>query len=115
MSNENTLSVTLKENRRFEVPPGFAATANLPPDEYRRRVEIGRKDPEGYWAGIARELKWTTPFTRILEWKPPFAKWFVDGRLNASENCLDRHLETGGERRAIVWEGEPSGETTTWT
>jgi acetyl-CoA synthetase len=51
----------------------------------------------------------------VLEWDPPFAKWFVDGTLNAAENCLDRHLEKNGEKVAIVWEGEPAGEGVKWT
>jgi acetyl-CoA synthetase len=115
MSNEDSFSVTSKETRRFEVPAEFAARANLKRDEYERRIEIGKKDPEGYWAGVARELKWIKPFTRVLEWNPPFAKWFVDGQLNAAENCLDRHLEKNGDKAAIVWEGEPAGESVRWT
>ncbi len=115
MSNEESLSVNLKETRRFPVPPGFAEQANLKPDEHRRLLEIGRKDAEGYWAGVARELKWRKPFTRVLDWQPPFAKWFVDGELNAAENCLDRHLEKNGNKAAIVWEGEPTGESARWT
>ncbi|MBS1962819.1 MAG: acetate--CoA ligase [Bdellovibrionales bacterium] len=115
MSNSDSFSVTLKENRRFEVPPAFAAQANVKAEERARLVEIGRKDPEGYWASVARELKWRKPFTRVLEWNAPFAKWFVDGRLNASENCLDRHLEKDGDKTAILWEGEPGGESVRWT
>lgn len=114
-SSDDSISVHLKETRRFEVPPAFAAQANLKSDEYHRRVEIGKKDPEGYWASVARELKWTKPFTRVLEWEPPFAKWFSDGQLNAAENCLDRHLESNGEKTAIIWEGEPAGEAVMWT
>src|SRR4051812_14911528 len=115
MSNEESFSVTLKETRRFEVPPAFAADANLKPEEHRRLLEIGKKDPEGYWASAARELLWSKPFTRVLEWDAPFAKWFVDGKLNAAENCLDRHLEKNGEKAALVWEGEPAGESVRWT
>lgn len=114
-NSSGSISVNLKETRRFEVPSDFASRANLKPEEYRRLFEIGKKDPEGYWAAAARELKWRKPFTRVLEWKPPFAKWFVDGELNAAENCLDRHLEKDGEKAAIVWEGEPAGEGVRWT
>jgi len=116
MSNSSdSISVNLKETRRFEVPAAFAAEANLKEDEYRRLVEIGKKDPEGYWASVARELKWSRPFTRVLEWEAPFAKWFSDGKLNAAENCLDRHLEKNAEKPALIWEGEPTGEGVTWT
>ena len=66
------------------------------------------RQPEKFWAREARELTWQKPWEKVLEWKPPFAKWFVGGKLNVAENCLDRHLQ--GPRRnkaAIIWEGEP--------
>ena len=66
------------------------------------------RQPEKFWAREARELTWQRPWKKVLEWKPPFAKWFVGGKLNVAENCLDRHLQ--GPRRnkaAIIWEGEP--------
>jgi acetyl-CoA synthetase len=72
-------------------------------------------DPEAFWAEWARELHWSTPWERVLEWNPPQAKWFVGGRLNAAYNCLDRHLD--GPRRtktALLWEGEP-GDTRSFT
>jgi acetyl-CoA synthetase len=107
MTPSDSFSVTLKEDRRFAPSAEFAAQANLAPDEYRKQIEIGRKDPEGYWAEAARELKWQKPFQRVLEWNPPFAKWFPDGTLNAAENCVDRHVERSGDKVAILWEGEP--------
>ena len=64
--------------------------------------------PKAFWARFARELEWIRPWDRVLEWKPPHAKWFVGGKLNASVNCLDRHVR--GARRnkaALIWEGEP--------
>ena len=66
------------------------------------------QDPEGFWSECARELAWFKPFDKVLDWKPPFAKWFIGGELNASYNCIDRHL--AGPRRnkvAFIWEGEP--------
>src|SRR5256884_762059 len=66
------------------------------------------RQPAKFWTREAKELVWRAPWKKVLEWKPPFAKWFVGGKLNVSENCLDRHLE--GPRRnkaAIIWEGEP--------
>ena len=106
----------LKENRVFSPPEEFSRRAHIGSraryDElYRRSVD----DPEGFWGEMAGRLRWHTPWQRVLEWEPPFAKWFVGGRLNVSENCLDRHLQ--GPRRnkaALVWEGEP-GERRVFT
>ncbi len=98
------LSTLLVERRRFPPSPEFAAQATAPPDIHASAA--GNR--EGFWADEARKLLWMTPFTSVLEWTPPHAKWFHDGRLNVSANCLDRHL--AGPRRnkaAIVWEGEP--------
>lgn len=108
-------SVTLKETRQFPPSEAFAEQANLKKKEYERQIEIGKKDPESYWAEAARELKWQKPFQRVLEWNPPSAKWFSDGTLNAAENCIDRHLEKNAEKTAILWEGEPTGEVVRWT
>jgi acetyl-CoA synthetase len=70
-------------------------------------------DPEAFWAKFASELEWSQPWTKVLEWKPPYAKWFVGGRLNASVNCLDRHVRTARRNKAaIVWEGEPGDSRT---
>ncbi len=73
--------------------------------------ERARRDPEGYWADWAKQLEWSRPWDRVLEWKPPHAKWFLGGKLNASVNCLDRHVRAGKSGRiALIWEGEPPGE-----
>ena len=71
------------------------------------------RDPEKFWANLAGELEWSRPWTTVLDWQPPHAKWFVGGQLNASVNCLDRHVR--GPRRnkaAIIWEGEPGDRRT---
>jgi acetyl-CoA synthetase len=106
------IDVLLQEHRKFAPAEAFARAANVTsPDIYARAA----KDYEAFWAECARELEWSKPFTRVLEWKPPQAKWFTDGELNASVNCVDRHAR--GARRdkaAIVWEGEP-GDTRTLT
>lgn len=115
MSNSENFSVTLKEDRSFAPPSAFATQANWNADSLRRHEEIGKKDPEGYWAEAARELTWSKPFTRVLEWDAPFAKWFSDGKLNASFNCVDRHAAKEPNKTAILWEGEPSGEVVKWT
>ena len=101
----STIDALLQENREFPPPPDFAreAVAN-DPDIYDRAA----KDPEGFWAGMAKELHWFKPWGKVLQWDPPFAQWFVGGKLNVSYNCLDRHLD--GPRRnkaALIWEGEP--------
>ena len=100
-----TIDALLHENREFPPPPDFAreAVAN-DPGIYDRAA----KDPEAFWAGMAEELHWFKPWDKVLQWDPPFAQWFVGGKLNVSYNCLDRHLD--GPRRnkaALIWEGEP--------
>src|SRR5712672_4161613 len=71
------------------------------------------RQPAKFWTREAKELVWRAPWKKMLEWKQPFAKWFVGGKLNVSENCLDRHL-TGPRRNkaAIIWEGEPGDRRT---
>ncbi len=97
------IDTLLSEQRRFPPPEDFARDANATAALY----EAGQ-DAERFWAEQARALDWITPWTRVLEWTPPHARWFTGGQLNAAVNCLDRHL--AGPRRnkaAIVWEGEP--------
>ena len=83
-------------------------------EEHRRLCERARQQPEEFWQELAeRELHWFERWTKVFEWDPPFARWFTGGKLNASYNCLDRHLS--GPRKdkpAIVWEGEPGDERT---
>ncbi len=98
------LATLLTEQRRFPPPPEFSAQANAKADLYER----AKRDRLGFWAEEALALDWIAPWSRVLEWTPPHAKWFVGGKLNVAANCLDRHLE--GPRRnkaAIIWEGEP--------
>jgi acetyl-CoA synthetase len=102
----------LKEERVFHPPPEFSAKAHIKSlEEYERLYRQAEEDPEGFWAGIARELHWFTPWERVLEWNPPFAQWFVGGRTNIAYNCLDRHLSTARKNKAaLIWEGEPGEE-----
>ncbi|HVN38994.1 MAG TPA: acetate--CoA ligase [Myxococcota bacterium] len=106
------ISSLLKEKRRFEPDAAFAKQANWS----RRQVAAYRreaaKSPERFWARMAREhVTWLAPWKKVLEWKPPYARWYIGGKLNVSHNCLDRHLE--GEhawrrnKAALIWEGEP--------
>jgi acetyl-CoA synthetase len=100
---------SLLDIERFEPPDEFRAGALLSdPSIY----EEARRDPERWWETQAAELDWFEPWHQALDWSnPPFAKWFVGGRLNASVNCLDRHVEAGrGERIAYHWRGEEGEE-----
>ncbi|WP_136245619.1 acetate--CoA ligase [Mycobacterium intracellulare] len=97
----------------YPPPPDFAAQANATEELYK----LAAADRLGFWAQQARRLCWDTPFAQVLDWsEAPFARWFVDGKLNVSYNCVDRHVEAGnGDRVAIHWEGEPVGDNRTLT
>jgi acetyl-CoA synthetase len=108
--DEKTIDALLSENRTFPPDPAFARTAWVNDPSVYAEAD---KDFEAFWAKFAGELEWMTPWKTVLEWAPPFAKWFVGGKLNASVNCLDRHL--AGPRRnkaALIWEGEPGDQRT---
>jgi acetyl-CoA synthetase len=108
-STPDTIEALFVEQRRIPPPPGFAAQANAKPGIY----EEAERDFEAFWAGWARQLEWIKPFTTTLEWNEPFARWFADGKLNASVNALDRHVRKGhGNRVAFYWEGEPGDRKT---
>jgi acetyl-CoA synthetase len=99
------------ENRQFPPSAQFAAQANAKADLYAS----ADKDRLAFWEEQARELTWDKPWDRVLEWNPPYAKWFLGGKINASVNALDRHVAAGrGERVAFHFEGEP-GDTRTIT
>jgi acetyl-CoA synthetase len=108
-SDGGTLSNLLKEDRRFEPPADIAEHANLKEEAYDRAAS----DRDAFWAEQAERLDWDTTWDRVLDWDDaPFAKWFVGGRLNASYNCVDRHVEAGrGDKVAIHWVGEPLDDT----
>jgi acetyl-CoA synthetase len=99
------LDVLLKTEQTFPPPEEFAAQANASDPEIYERANA---DPETWWASWAEKLDWTKPWETVLDWSDaPFAKWFDGGTLNASANCLDRHVEAGnGDRIAFHWEGE---------
>jgi len=116
MSSDATQSSALdtlgSETRTFPPSPEFVRQANLTDPAVYDRAD---RDFEGFWAEHARTLSWRRPFTKVLEWEVPYAKWFADGQLNVSENCLDRHVSAGrGSKVAYYWEGEP-GDTRTLT
>jgi acetyl-CoA synthetase len=106
------IEALLKERRKFPPPKEFAKTANI------NRASIYReaaKNPAKFWERFAKELDWFKPWKTTLQWKPPYAKWFIGGKLNVSYNCLDRHINTARRTKAaLIWEGEP-GDTRTLT
>jgi acetyl-CoA synthetase len=104
------IDVLLQEHRKFEPDPAFRAAANVSSPELYARAAA---DPEGYWAEQAATLEWMAPWTQVLDWKPPHAEWFVGGKLNASVNCVDRHIRTARRNKAaLIFEGEPGDKRT---
>jgi acetyl-CoA synthetase len=98
----------LNEKRRFRPPAAFARRANVTASEYRRMCALAAKSPDRFWAGLAGGLRWTRRWKRVCEWSAPHSKWFAGGKLNVSDNCLDRHCETWRKNKAaLIWEGEP--------
>src|SRR6187397_687158 len=111
------LESLLREKRVFKPSADFVKRANWSPKEVKALRALGERDPQRFWAKMAREnVSWFKPWKKVLDWKPPFAKWFVGGKLNVSYNCLDRHLEGDNAWRrnkaAIIWEGEPGDSRT---
>ncbi len=104
------IETLLAENRVYPPPPEFTARANVRDEAI---YEEAAADPERFWEKQAETLEWSRRWDQVLDWKPPYARWFVGGRLNASVNCLDRHLAAGrGNRIAFRWEGEPGDRRT---
>jgi acetyl-CoA synthetase len=108
MANTKTIAALLEEERTFPPPHEFKENANI---NDPRIYEIAARDPEAFWAKAAEELDWFKKWEKVLEWDPPWAKWFIGGKLNASYNCIDRHLKTWRRNKAaIIFEGEPGDE-----
>jgi acetyl-CoA synthetase len=106
------IEALLREKRKFPPPKDFVKRALVnKPSVYTEAA----RNPVRFWEARARELRWLKPWKKALEWKPPYAKWFVGGKLNVSDNCLDRHVTTARRTKAaLIWEGEP-GDTRTLT
>jgi acetyl-CoA synthetase len=99
------IDTLLHETRTFPPPPAFRRAAVV---SDRRPYKEAERNRLRFWERQARELDWMKPWRRVLQWKPPHAKWFVGGKLNASVNCLDRHITTARRNKvALLWEGEP--------
>ncbi len=111
MESKPEIDALLNEARTF--PPPACVAANAPSRTIPAIYARAAADPEAFWADFARELEWIEPWKTVLEWKSPHAKWFVGGKLNASANCLDRHVRTARRNKAaIIWEGEPGDRRT---
>jgi len=113
MAQNKAIEALWKEEQIISPPAKFKLQANI------KNIHIyqeAAKDPQGFWARLAEEeLVWDKKWDKVLEWNPPFAKWFVGGRLNAAVNCLDRHAYSFRRNKvALIWEGEP-GETRLYT
>ena len=106
----HAIETILLEERRYPPPPEFAEQANAQPEIYER-------DFDEFWGTEARErVSWFEDFTQLYEWEPPYAKWYLGGKLNVAYNCVDRHVEAGrGDKVAYHWEGEPEDERRTIT
>src|ERR1700730_3051196 len=114
--HESNIESHLIERRVFKPSKEFVTKARIKSlGQYRRMYREPIRKPAKFWMREAQELVWQRQWKKVLDWKTPFAKWFVGGKLNVSENCLDRHLLTHRRNKAaIIWEGEP-GEKRTLT
>lgn len=107
-----SIESVLQEHRVFKPAKQFSKNAHIKSlAQYQKLYKQSVKAPEKFWAKQAKdELVWFKPWKKVLEWKEPFAKWFIGGQLNVSYNCLDRHLATPvANKAALIWEGEPAG------
>ncbi|MDI3280549.1 MAG: AMP-binding protein, partial [Bacillota bacterium] len=108
MAVEKHIEGLLQEQRVFPPPPEFARQANVKDESVYAEAA---RDREGFWARQAERLDWFRRWDKVLEWNPPFAKWFVGGKLNVAYNCVDRHLKTWRRNKAaLIWEGENGEE-----
>ena len=108
--SQSTIESVLQEKRLFDPPTEFSQSAWIKSmAEYQQLYDQAAADPQAFWAELAeQELHWFKKWDTVLDWRPPFAKWFVGGKLNLSYNCLDRHLTTWRRNKAaLIWEGEP--------
>jgi len=115
--SEPTIESILQEKRLFSPTPEFSQNAQIKSlEDYQQLYDKAKADPEKFWADLAEtQLHWFQKWDTVLDWKPPFAKWFDGGKMNISYNCLDRHLTTWRRNKAaLIWEGEP-GDSRTFT
>ncbi len=109
-SASNTgIESSMQETRVFPPPPAFSKQAHIKSlDDYKRMYRESVDEPEKFWGGVAASFHWFKKWDKVLDWKAPYAKWFVGGKTNMAYNCLDRQIAEGrGDKTAIIWEGEP--------
>ncbi|MFC4638478.1 acetate--CoA ligase [Deinococcus hohokamensis] len=112
---QDHIDAMLHETRVIAPPEEFRARARVTREAYEQRYRQSLDDPDAFWSEVAAQLHWMTPWTQVLDWQEPHARWFVGGQTNLAYNALDRHVAAGlGEKRAIIWEAE-DGETRTLT
>ncbi|MEQ8300953.1 MAG: acetate--CoA ligase [Hyphomonas sp.] len=106
-------------NKTYPVPADFAAEANLTPEKYREMYAASIADPEAFWSEHGKRLDWMTPYSVVkdVSWETGdlHVKWYSDGVLNVSANCIDRHLATRGNKAAFIWEGDSPNDSFTVT
>ena len=112
MSDSEGIKSVLQEDRLFPPPSDFSSEIGGAwidsMKDYQAQWQRSIDDPDGFWAEVAREYHWFKPFSSVLEWDCPDAKWFSDGTTNMCFNCVDRQVHDGfGDDPAIIWEGEP--------
>jgi len=112
MASQDNITSILKEHRVFKPKAAFSKRAHVKSlRAYKLMAKKAEKDPKAFWANQARSLDWFKKWKKVLEWNPPFAKWFIGGKINVSYNCLDRHLKGWRKNKAaIIWEGEPGDQ-----
>ena len=113
--SQSSIESSLQEKRLFHPPAEFSQNAHIKSlEDYQSLYNRAKADPQKFWAELAeQELHWFQKWDTVLDWQPPFAKWFVGGKINISYNCLDRHLTTWRKNKAaLIWEGEPGDSRT---
>jgi acetyl-CoA synthetase len=107
--SDQAIESAQQENRIFPPPASVSSNAWIKSrEQYDQMYRESIDRPEEFWGKIAGELHWFKKWDRVLEWKLPYAKWFLGGKTNLSYNCLDAQIEKGkGDKTAILWEAEP--------
>src|SRR5690349_4911838 len=112
-AQSGNITSVLQEARVFKPSKDFSNKAHIKSlAQYKKLYQASIRSPEKFWAKQAKdELVWFKPWKQVLQWKPPFAKWFIGGQLNVSHNCLDKWLDTPtANKAALIWEGEPAAD-----
>jgi acetyl-CoA synthetase len=113
---QTSIDSVLQEARQFEPTAEFRQKCHIKSQEdYERLYKEAAENPDRFWGNVAKDLHWFKPWTKVLEWEVPWAKWFVGGETNISYNCLDRNVKNGkANKTVLIWEGEP-GDIRTFT